>query len=138
MFRQLSNFFLLNRQSLRAYSSYPHYAPSETWAHVAPLPSPYQASRSPSFSATTILCVRKGNQVVMAGDGQVTQGSVVCKSNARKVKRLGEEIVAGYAGSAADAIALFERLEAKLEKYPGQVCFLFFLKKKLLFNLFIY
>lgn len=74
------------------------------------------------FSATTILCVRKGNQVVMAGDGQVTQGSVICKSNARKVKRLGDEIVAGYAGSAADAIALFERLEAKLEKYPGQVC----------------
>ena len=58
------------------------------------------------FSATTILCVRKGNSVVMAGDGQVTQGSVVCKSNARKVKRIGDNIVAGYAGSAADAIVV--------------------------------
>jgi ATP-dependent protease HslVU (ClpYQ) peptidase subunit len=67
--------------------------------------------------------------VVMAGDGQVTQGSVICKANARKVKRLGDTIIAGYAGGAADAIALFERLEAKLEQFPGQVC---------LFDIFVF
>jgi ATP-dependent HslUV protease subunit HslV len=75
-----------------------------------------------SWHGTTILCVRKGDQVVVAGDGQVTLGATVIKANARKVRRLGKgDIVAGFAGATADAFALFERLEAKLEQHPGQL-----------------
>ena len=71
---------------------------------------------------TTVLSVRKGSQVVVAGDGQVTLGNVVIKANARKVRRLGKgEVIAGFAGATADALTLFERLEAKLETYPGQL-----------------
>jgi ATP-dependent HslUV protease subunit HslV len=71
---------------------------------------------------TTILCVRLENQVVIAGDGQVTLGSITLKSNARKVRRLGTgNVIAGFAGATADAFALFERLEAKLEQYPTQL-----------------
>ncbi|MCD8493924.1 MAG: ATP-dependent protease subunit HslV [Alphaproteobacteria bacterium] len=72
---------------------------------------------------TTILSIRKGNDVVLAGDGQVSLGQTVMKSNARKVRRLGREgeIIAGFAGSTADAFTLFERLEAKLEAHPGQL-----------------
>lgn len=71
---------------------------------------------------TTIIAVRKGNQVVLAGDGQVSLGQTVIKSNARKVRRLGDgSVVAGFAGATADAFTLFERLEAKLERYPGQL-----------------
>ena len=74
------------------------------------------------WHGTTILSVRKDNQVVIAGDGQVTLGQTVIKSNARKVRRLGNgSIVAGFAGATADAFTLFERLEAKLEQYPGQL-----------------
>lgn len=72
--------------------------------------------------ATTIVSVRKDNRVVIAGDGQVTLGqSVVMKPNARKVRRLGDGAIAGFAGSTADAITLFERLESKIEEYPGQL-----------------
>lgn len=76
-----------------------------------------------SSGMTTILSVRKGNQVVLAGDGQVSLGPTVMKSNARKVRRLGrdESIIAGFAGATADAFTLFERLEAKLEAHPGQL-----------------
>jgi ATP-dependent HslUV protease subunit HslV len=75
-----------------------------------------------SWHATTILCVRKGGQVVMAGDGQVSMGDTVIKSNARKVRRLGnDKVIAGFAGATADAFTLFERLEAKLERYPSQL-----------------
>ena len=75
-----------------------------------------------TWHGTTILSVRKGNHVVIAGDGQVTLGQTVIKSNARKVRRLGDgSIVAGFAGATADAFTLFERLEAKLEQYPGQL-----------------
>ncbi len=75
-----------------------------------------------TFDGTTILSVRKGNQVVIAGDGQVTFGNTVMKSNAKKVRRLGGgKIIAGFAGSTADAFTLFERLEAKLEKHSGQL-----------------
>lgn len=75
-----------------------------------------------SWRGTTILSVRKGNQVVIAGDGQVTFGNTVIKSNARKVRRLGDgSIVAGFAGATADAFTLFERLEGKIEKYSGQL-----------------
>ena len=77
---------------------------------------------SPTWHGTTILCVRKANQVVLAGDGQVSLGQTVIKSNARKVRRLGNgSIIGGFAGSTADAFTLFERLEAKLEQYPGQL-----------------
>jgi len=75
-----------------------------------------------SWHATTILCVRKGDSVVMAGDGQVSMGDTVIKSNARKVRRLGnEKVIAGFAGATADAFTLFERLEEKLERYPSQL-----------------
>ncbi len=77
----------------------------------------------PGWHATTILAVRKGDDVVIAGDGQVSMGDTVLKSNARKVRRLGKDnnIVAGFAGATADAFTLFERLEAKLEAHPGQL-----------------
>jgi hypothetical protein len=69
--------------------------------------------------ATTILCVRKGDTVVVIGDGQVTQGSFVVKDNARKVRTLqGGKVITGFAGAAVDALALFDRLESKLEQYP--------------------
>jgi ATP-dependent HslUV protease, peptidase subunit HslV len=74
------------------------------------------------WHATTILTVRKGGRVVIAGDGQVSLGQTVIKSNARKVRRLGKgDVIAGFAGATADAFTLFERLEAKLEQYPGQL-----------------
>jgi len=74
------------------------------------------------YHGTTILSVRKGGQVVVAGDGQVSLGETVIKSNARKVRRLGKgEVIAGFAGATADAFTLFERLEGKLETYPGQL-----------------
>jgi ATP-dependent HslUV protease subunit HslV len=74
------------------------------------------------WHGTTILSVRKGDQVVIAGDGQVSLGQTVIKSNARKVRRLGKGgVIAGFAGATADAFALFERLEGKLETYPGQL-----------------
>lgn len=84
--------------------------------------SDQSTSRFPQWHGTTILSVRKGDQVVIAGDGQVTMGQVVVKSNARKVRRLGGgEIIAGFAGATADALTLFERLENKLEQHPGQL-----------------
>jgi ATP-dependent HslUV protease subunit HslV len=75
------------------------------------------------FHGTTILTVRKGNQVVVAGDGQVSIGDTVVKGNARKVRRLGadHQVIVGFAGATADAMTLFERLEAKLEQYPTQL-----------------
>ncbi len=74
------------------------------------------------WHGTTILAVRKNGTVVIAGDGQVSLGSTVIKSNARKVRRLGDgNVIGGFAGATADAFTLFERLEAKLEKHPGQL-----------------
>jgi len=74
------------------------------------------------WHGTTILAVRKNNKVVIGGDGQVTFGQQVMKSNARKVRRLSDgKVIAGFAGATADAFTLFERLEAKLEKHPGQL-----------------
>ncbi len=74
------------------------------------------------WRATTILMVRKGGKVVIGGDGQVSLGPTVMKSNARKVRRLAKgDVIAGFAGSTADAFTLFERLEQKLEQYPGQL-----------------
>src|SRR5204863_9193841 len=81
-----------------------------------------ESAPTPGWHATTILSVRKGGQVVMAGDGQVSMGQTIVKANAKKVRRLGNgSIVGGFAGSTADAFTLFERLEAKLERYPGQL-----------------
>ncbi|HXP97437.1 MAG TPA: ATP-dependent protease subunit HslV [Telmatospirillum sp.] len=74
------------------------------------------------WHGTTILAVRKNNKVVIAGDGQVSLGDTIIKSNARKVRRLGDgSVIGGFAGATADAFTLFERLEGKLEKYPGQL-----------------
>lgn len=74
------------------------------------------------FRGTTILSVRRGDQVVIGGDGQVSMGNTVMKGNARKVRRLyGDKVVAGFAGGTADAFTLFELFEAQLEKYQGHL-----------------
>lgn len=74
------------------------------------------------YRGTTICSVRRGNQVVMGGDGQVTIGNTIMKSNARKVRRLyKDQVIAGFAGATADAFTLFERFEGKLEKYSGNL-----------------
>src|SRR5580698_11289249 len=79
-------------------------------------------SGAPGWHATTILMVRKGGRVVLGGDGQVSVGQTIMKGNARKLRRLAKgEVIAGFAGSTADALTLFERLESKLEQYPGQL-----------------
>ncbi len=75
-----------------------------------------------TWHGTTILTLRKNGRVVIAGDGQVSLGATVIKSNARKVRKLGKgDVIGGFAGATADAFTLFERLEAKLEQYPGQL-----------------
>lgn len=75
-----------------------------------------------SFEGTTILAVRKGNQVAVAGDGQVTFGDTVLKGNSRKVRRMySDRIIAGFAGSTADAFTLFELIEKKLSEYNGDL-----------------
>jgi ATP-dependent HslUV protease, peptidase subunit HslV len=81
-----------------------------------------QEQRSDTWHGTTILAVRKDGHVTMAGDGQVSMGNTVVKSNARKLRRLANgTVISGFAGATADAFALFERLEAKLEQYPNQL-----------------
>src|ERR1051326_1481047 len=83
---------------------------------LTPAPPPTRWHR------TTILALRKGGEVVVAGDGQVSMGQTIVKSNAKKVRRLGGGgVIAGFAGTTADAITLFERLEGKLEQYSGQL-----------------
>lgn len=79
-------------------------------------------SDTPRMHATTILMVRRGGRVVIGGDGQVSLGPTIVKGNARKVRRLAKgAVIGGFAGATADAFTLFERLEAKLEQYPGQL-----------------
>src|SRR5436190_10607150 len=81
-----------------------------------------QPTQSELWHGTTILTVRKGGMVAIGGDGQVSIGQTIVKANAKKVRRLGKgEVIAGFAGATADAFTLFERLEAKLEQYPGQL-----------------
>ena len=76
----------------------------------------------PTWHGTTILSVRSNGKVVIAGDGQVSLGQTIIKGNARKVRPLGSgQVIAGFAGATADAMTLFERLESKLEHYPGQL-----------------
>ena len=81
------------------------------------------AHAAPVWHGTTIVSVRMNGRVVIAGDGQVTQGQTVMKPNARKVRRLGSDqaVIAGFAGATADAFTLFERLERKLEQHQGQL-----------------
>src|SRR4030088_3621590 len=86
--------------------------------------SSMQASETPSpvWHGTTILTVRKGGKVVIGGDGQVSIGQTVIKSNAKKVRKVGKgDVIGGFAGAPADAFTLFERLEDKLEQHPGQL-----------------
>ncbi len=76
----------------------------------------------PKTRSTTVLCVRRGGKVVMAGDGQVTMGSEVVKHSARKTRRLyNDKVLAGFAGSTADALALFSRFEEKLQEHHGKL-----------------
>jgi ATP-dependent HslUV protease, peptidase subunit HslV len=76
----------------------------------------------PKIRSTTVLCVRRDGKVVMAGDGQVTLGAEVLKGTARKLRRIyNDKIIAGFAGSTADAFALFSRFETKLEQYNGNL-----------------
>ncbi len=76
----------------------------------------------PTWHGTTILSVRKNGTVVIAGDGQVSVNQTIIKSNARKVRRIGQgKVIVGFAGATADAFTLFERLESKLESYPGNL-----------------
>src|ERR1700742_1513367 len=80
------------------------------------------AHETPVWHGTTILTVRKGGKVVIGGDGQVSIGQTVIKSNAKKVRKLGKgDVIGGFAGATADAFTLFERLEGKLEKHPRQL-----------------
>jgi ATP-dependent HslUV protease subunit HslV len=80
------------------------------------------SNENPGWHGTTILTVRKGGTVVIGGDGQVTVGQTIIKSNAKKVRKLGKgDVIGGFAGATADAFTLFERLESKLEQYPGQL-----------------
>lgn len=75
-----------------------------------------------AFQGTTILCVRRGDSVVVGGDGQVSMGNTIMKGNARKVRRLYKDrVLAGFAGATADAFTLFELFESKLEKHQGQL-----------------
>jgi ATP-dependent HslUV protease subunit HslV len=80
-------------------------------------------SSGPSMHGTTILCVRRGREVVIAGDGQVSLGQTIVKGNARKVRRIGPSgnVIAGFAGATADAFTLLDRLESKLERFPNQL-----------------
>ncbi|WP_412564846.1 ATP-dependent protease subunit HslV [Thalassobius sp. MITS945101] len=84
----------------------------------------HSSGQFPGWHGTTIIGVKKGGEVVIAGDGQVSLGQTVIKGSARKVRRLspgGHDVVCGFAGSTADAFTLLERLEAKLEATPGQL-----------------
>jgi ATP-dependent HslUV protease subunit HslV len=81
-----------------------------------------QSQNSELWHGTTVLTVRKDGAVVIGGDGQVSIGQTIIKANARKVRRLAKsDVIGGFAGATADAFTLFERLEGKLEQYPGQL-----------------
>jgi ATP-dependent HslUV protease subunit HslV len=97
--------------------------PLPAFSHLTGMTGPdTPAGGASSWHGTTILSVRKDGRTVIAGDGQVSFGQTVVKSNARKVRRLGKgDVIAGFAGATADAFTLFERLEAKLESHPGQL-----------------
>jgi ATP-dependent HslUV protease, peptidase subunit HslV len=98
-------------------------APGECLNQVTVTRAPSMQSPQPDlWHATTILTVRKGGVVAVGGDGQVSIGQTIVKANAKKVRRLAKgDVIGGFAGATADAFTLFERLEAKLEQYPGQL-----------------
>ena len=105
----------MGRMSRRAFLK----TASARWIRTAILSNPPNPE---SWHGTTIITVRKGGKVVIAGDGQVSVGQTVIKHSAKKVRPLGKGgVIAGFAGATADAFTLFERLEAKLEQYPGQL-----------------
>src|ERR1700742_51715 len=82
----------------------------------------HASNELPVWHGTPIVTVRKGGKVVIGGDGQVSIGQTIVKGNARKVRRIGKgDVIGGFAGATADAFTLFERLESKLEQYPGQL-----------------
>jgi ATP-dependent HslUV protease, peptidase subunit HslV len=105
--------------------SYPGSAPGASSASVSSRILSNRkrtASQRPRIRSTTVLCVRRDGRVVMAADGQVTLGESVIKHSARKIRRLYQEkVLAGFAGSTADAFSLFSRFEAKLEQYAGNL-----------------
>jgi ATP-dependent HslUV protease, peptidase subunit HslV len=83
---------------------------------------PMLSENSDLWHGTTVLTVRKAGAVVIGGDGQVSIGQTIVKANAKKVRRLGKgDVIGGFAGATADAFTLFERLESKLDQYPGQL-----------------
>ena len=80
-----------------------------------------RALSTTQMHGTTILCVRRKGRVCLIGDGQVSMGSIVVKGNAKKVRRVGDDVLVGFAGSTADAFSLLDRLEKKLDEHPGQL-----------------
>jgi ATP-dependent HslUV protease subunit HslV len=127
----LTHFLCANRYRIASGAGLLENAPDRRDCNSAPQPlnsaereDSMQASQPPSpvWHGTTILTVRKGGKVVIGGDGQVSIGQTVIKSNAKKVRKLGKgDVIGGFAGATADAFTLFERLESKLEQYPGQL-----------------
>lgn len=103
-------------------SSFLHGSPAAAASGSVLLANSHSASRPRRIRSTTVLCVRRNGSVVMAADGQVTLGESVIKHSARKIRRLYQDkILAGFAGSTADAFSLFSRFEAKLEQYAGNI-----------------
>jgi ATP-dependent HslUV protease subunit HslV len=89
---------------------------------AVPLAEPMDLAEGRRIRSTTVICVRRGDQVVMAADGQVSIGSTVMKGSAKKIRRLyNDKVLAGFAGSTADAFSLFARFETKLEQYAGNL-----------------
>jgi ATP-dependent HslUV protease, peptidase subunit HslV len=104
-----------------AKRSWPNRTPGPTPAHPLDL-GPDENGIARRIRSTTVICIRRGASVVMAADGQVTLGATVMKHGARKIRRLyNDKVLAGFAGSTADAFSLFTRFEAKLEQYGGNL-----------------
>ena len=94
----------------------------KTKTAAVPLGQPLDLGEGRRIRSTTVICVRRGNSVVMAADGQVTLGSTVMKGSAKKIRKLyNDKVLAGFAGSTADAFSLFARFETKLEQYAGNL-----------------
>src|ERR1700730_3674434 len=98
------------------------YLPRWRWATCESILMQDHFPGREAWHATTIVMVKKGGRTVIGGDGQVSVGQTIIKGNAKKVRRLAKgEVIGGFAGATADAFTLFERLEMKLEQYPGQL-----------------
>lgn len=104
------------RQTRKRSLSASRIAPAHLEAH------PLDLAEGRRIRSTTVICVRRGNSVIMAADGQVSMGGTVMKSSAKKIRRLYQDkVLAGFAGSTADAFSLFSRFESKLEQYAGNL-----------------